>query len=165
MNSNNSAVEIETAVKLSVDAWLLSNRRMNTLVRNLTDKELYSHVAPGKNRGVYLLGHLASINDAMLVLLGFSDRLYPHLEPLFVSNPDNIYEQYPSIEELKESWCTVNYTLLGYIEKMQPGQWLEKHTAVSDRDFESDPLRNKLSILISRTNHQNYHLGQLTFLL
>jgi hypothetical protein len=38
--------------------------------------------------------------------------------------------------------------------------WLKKHTAVSDEDFVKDPTRNRLAILMNRTNHASYHLGQ-----
>jgi hypothetical protein len=38
--------------------------------------------------------------------------------------------------------------------------WLKKHAAVSEEDFLKEPLRNRLAILLSRTNHLAYHLGQ-----
>jgi hypothetical protein len=47
---------------------------------------------------------------------------------------------------------------------MTAEQWLEKHTSVSDEDFAKEPHRNKLSVLISRTNHLANHIGQLLFL-
>lgn len=165
MESSLTNREIEIAVKLSISAWLLSNRRMNGLLKNINDEDFYHQVSSERNRGIYLLGHLVSVNDSMLTFLGFGDQLFPELDSLFVSNPDQPEKEYPSIEYLKNSWTILNNTLLDHINKMNPKQWLEKHTAVSDQDFEIDPLRNKLSILISRTNHQNHHLGQLTFLL
>ncbi len=39
-------------------------------------------------------------------------------------------------------------------------EWLQRHAAVSGEDFAKDPLRNRFSILLSRTNHLSYHLGQ-----
>ena len=36
-----------------------------------------------------------------------------------------------------------------------------KHTAVSDEDFAANPLRNRLSVLLSRTRHLAYHIGQI----
>jgi len=38
--------------------------------------------------------------------------------------------------------------------------WLKKHGAVSEEDFLKEPLRNRLAILLSRTNHLAYHLGR-----
>jgi len=36
--------------------------------------------------------------------------------------------------------------------------------AVSDEDFSKEPHRNKLNVIINRTNHMSYHLGQLILL-
>jgi len=49
-------------------------------------------------------------------------------------------------------------------EQLSADDWFAKHTAVSDEDFANEPLRNRIADLISRTNHLNYHLGQLTLL-
>jgi hypothetical protein len=47
---------------------------------------------------------------------------------------------------------------------MKPQDWLGRHTAVSEEDFQKEKHRNKLNVLISRTNHAGYHLGQLVYL-
>ena len=45
---------------------------------------------------------------------------------------------------------------------------IEKSTAIlnnaTDEDFAKEPARNKLSVLLNRTNHLAYHLGQLRLL-
>ena len=46
------------------------------------------------------------------------------------------------------------------IERFTPEEWLEKRTAVSDEDFAQDPSRNRLAVVLGRTNHMSYHLGQ-----
>jgi hypothetical protein len=35
---------------------------------------------------------------------------------------------------------------------------------VTEEDFANEPHRNRLAILLSRTSHASYHLGQLMFL-
>lgn len=40
----------------------------------------------------------------------------------------------------------------------------QKHSAVSEEDFAKEPHRNKLNLLLNRTNHLSYHHGQLVFL-
>jgi len=47
---------------------------------------------------------------------------------------------------------------------MTSEDWLSRHTSVSEEDFAADPLRNKLNVLIGRTNHESYHLGQANLL-
>jgi hypothetical protein len=43
---------------------------------------------------------------------------------------------------------------------MSPSDWLQRHSAVSEEEFAKDPSRSRFSILLSRTNHLSYHLGQ-----
>jgi hypothetical protein len=46
-------------------------------------------------------------------------------------------------------------------EVMSRSDWLQRHSAVSEEEFAKDPSRNRFSILLGRTNHLSYHLGQL----
>jgi hypothetical protein len=43
-------------------------------------------------------------------------------------------------------------------------EWFTRHNNVSAADFANEPHRNKLNIIINRTNHTSYHLGQLVYL-
>ena len=47
------------------------------------------------------------------------------------------------------------------LERFTPEEWLKKHPAGSDEDFAKDPDRNRLAVVLSRTNHMSYHLGQI----
>ena len=152
-------------IKQVLSAWELQNKRVNNLLGKLSDERLLAEVAPGRNRGIYLLGHLTAVSDSMLPLLDLGDKLYPDLTTLFVATPDKSNLDYPSLDLLKSYWNNVNARLTKQFATLQPKDWFAKHTSVSDDDFAKDPLRNKLSILLSRTTHQSYHLGQLTFLL
>jgi hypothetical protein len=44
---------------------------------------------------------------------------------------------------------------------MSADDWFRAHSAMTEEDLAADPGRNKLSVLINRTNHVAYHLGQL----
>jgi uncharacterized damage-inducible protein DinB len=148
-----------------VNAWAAQNKRISTFFNKYDDDTYLNEVAPGRNRAVYLLGHLTAIADDMLSLLGLGDKLYPHLEEQFLRNPDRFFEETPGIEVLKESWQNVNAKLTEHFAQMNAGQWLEKHSRVTAEDFITDPTRNKLNVLLSRTTHTGYHMGQLTFLI
>ena len=100
------------------------------------------------------------VNDRMLAILGFGERLHPELDAMFVSNPDKALELTLSPEKLKHIWDEVNEKLSTGIRKLSPSEWLEKHTAVSDADFVREPHRNRFAILLGRTTHLSYHLGQ-----
>ena len=46
-------------------------------------------------------------------------------------------------------------------EEMSSSDWVQRpYSAVSAEDFAQDPSRNRFAILLSRTNHLSYHLGQ-----
>lgn len=156
--------EKELFVKMIIDAWELQNLRVDEILKHVSDEQLQAETAPGKNSGVYLVGHLTAVSDNLLPILGFGEKLYPQLEDIFLKNPDKSGIEKPSVEELKRYWSAVNTQIRHHINKMTVDDWFAKHTAISDEDFAKEPHRNKLNVLISRTNHQSYHLGQITFL-
>ncbi|MEO5890587.1 MAG: DinB family protein [Ferruginibacter sp.] len=162
--TNEKSPDTKLFIKMALDAWETYNTRFNKLVDNLTDEQLLSEVSPGRNRGIYLLGHLVAVHDAMLPLFGFGEKLYPQLESMFLSSPDKSVKELPSISELKKYRDEINAKLSTHITQLQPEQWFEKHAAVSAENFAKEPHRNKLNLLINRTNHLSYHLGQLAFL-
>jgi hypothetical protein len=43
---------------------------------------------------------------------------------------------------------------------LSPSEWLERHAAVSEEDFAREPHRNRFTVLLGRTGHLAYHLGQ-----
>lgn len=151
-------------IKMVVSNWELQNQRFNGLIDNLSDEQMLLPVAAGKNRAVYLLGHMIAVNDGIIPLLGLGERLYPDLETPFVKNPDDQAAQIPSVAELRSNWVELNKTLTAYFNEMPADEWFTKHSAISDENFAKEPHRNKLNILINRTNHEAYHLGQLIFL-
>jgi DinB superfamily len=139
-------------------------QRAGDLFDSLTDEQLQNEVAPGRNRGVYLLGHLVAVHDGMLPLLGFREQLYPELTVPFISEPDNASKKIPLIKDLRIYWKQINTALAEHFSSLQSDEWFQKHTAVSDENFIKESHRNNLNIIINRTNHLSYHLGQLAFL-
>ena len=156
--------QIELVVKTATSAWEAQNTRVNKLLDSLSEEKWLSEIAPGKNRGIYLLGHLAAVNDNLIPLLGFGEKLYPQLTPVFLSNPDKSGLASPSLDELKQYWNKINTTLSENINRMKRAEWFERHTSVSAEDFAKEPHRNKLSVILNRTTHQSYHVGQLILL-
>jgi hypothetical protein len=96
----------------------------------------------------------------MLPLLRLRERFHPEFDVAFVSNPDKSQATIPSHEQVRLAWKTVNGELSKGFEKMSWPDWLQRHVAVSEEDFAKDPSRNRFAILLSRTNHLSYHLGQ-----
>jgi hypothetical protein len=144
----------------AVNSWKLNVERADRLFSPLTEEQLLKEVAPGKNRLIYLWGHLTAVHDRMLPLLVLGPRLHPEYDALFLTNPDKTAPALPSAQEVKKAWDEVNGTLLAGFEGISAAAWLQKHGSVSDEEFAKDPLRNRFSVLLSRTTHISFHLGQ-----
>ena len=151
-------------LKMVFDRWYASIKNWDTHLHSFTDEQLHKEIAPGKNRGIYLLGHLIAVHDEMLILLNMGEKLYPELHKSFIDSPDKSVAAIPSAKELRASWSKQCEVLKQKFESLQPAGWFEKHTAVSAEDFVKEPHRNKLNIILTRTTHLNYHTGQLVLL-
>lgn len=155
---------LNTYLKMVFDRWNASISNWDKLLNELSDETLQKQIAPNKNRGVYLVGHIIAVHDDMLKLLDLGDKQYPDLYDPFIKSADNPNTQYPSIAELRVYWSSQCEVLKQKFESLDPEAWFEKHTAVSTEDFAKEPHRNKLNIIITRTTHLAYHTGQLQLL-
>ena len=156
--------QLQAATGLVLTAWTSHVSRTDKLFNALTDEQLQGETAADRNSGVYLLGHLVAVHDALFPLLGIGEKLYPQLEQPFIKSPDQPGREEYGIAELRRYWQEVNQKLAERFNQLTPEEWLQKHTAVSEEDFAKEPHRNRLNVLISRTNHLAYHLGQLIYL-
>jgi hypothetical protein len=153
------------SVQVAINSWRLVVERANKIFSTLTEEELFKEVAPGRNRLIYLWGHLTALHDAMSPILGLGERLHPELDAIFVSTPDKTGAQLPPVGELRKYWDEVNGKLLSQFASLSADEWLQRHNAMSEEDYAKDPTRNRLAVLLSRTNHMSYHLGQVTLAL
>jgi len=117
-------------------AWKLVIAQLDQMFSSMSDDELQREVAPGRNRVFYLMGHLTAVHDRVT-----SDRVAP--------------------EAVRRAWSEVNARLTAAMAALPPEEWLKKHNAVSDEDFAKAPLRNRLSVLQTRTTHAGFHAGQI----
>src|SRR5712672_3070428 len=155
-----------TAEKSLIDSalrgWKSNVERADKLFGGLSPEQLDQEVAPGKNRLIYLWGHLTAVNDALLPLLGIGERLHPEFDEMFLSKPDKSIALSVSAQSLKAAWREINDNLWEGISKFSASDWAQRHTAVSEEDFAREPHRNRFTVLLGRTAHLAYHLGQAT---
>ncbi len=156
--------QTEIAIKMVLDRWNGSITNLNKHINELTDKQLQKEIAPGKNRGTYVLGHLIAVHDDMLILLGMGEKLFPELNEPFIKQADKVAIQIPSATELRTMWTKQSEVLKEKFVKTTTNEWFSKHTAVTEEDFLKEPHRNKLNIIITRTSHLQYHTGQIVLL-
>lgn len=154
----------QTTVKMILDRWEASVHNCDVLLKDLSDDQLQKETSPGKNRGIYLLGHLIAVHDSMLPLLNFGEKQYPELGKVFIDSPDKAVNEIPSAQELRSIWDKQVAYLKELMGRLTAEDWFKRHTAVSEEDFEKEPHRNKLNIILTRTTHLTYHTGQLIYL-
>lgn len=151
-------------VRMALDAWNREIAATDALLAKLSDAQLMREIVPGRNRGIYLLGHLAAEHDQMLPLLRFQEAMHTALHEPFISKPDKAVAELPALAQLRAQWKEVNTTLMDHIKQLPAGEWFTRHANISEADFPKEPHRNRLNVLISRTNHLAYHRGQLMLL-
>lgn len=156
--------QTETTTKMILDRWNASIKNFDLLLNALNDETLEKEIVQGKNRGIYLLGHLIAVHDDMLVLLDMGEKLFPELFEPFIKSADKAIAQLPSVSELRIIWTKQCKVMEQKFNSLKAEEWFEKHTAVSAEDFANEPHRNKLNIIITRTSHLQYHMGQMQLL-
>jgi hypothetical protein len=160
IKENGTALFVTTVLK----NWSLQATRVNELIEGLSDEDLAKEVAPGRNTGIYLLGHLVAVHDGIRPLLGLGEKRYPEFEAMFIRSADTPNAEYPSLAVLRKYWTEVNTDLWNHFSTISPEDWLSRHTAVTPEVFANEPHRNKINIVLNRTGHLAYHHGQLVFL-
>lgn len=154
----------ELIVKMVFDRWNTLIKNADTLINDLSNEQFQREVSPGKNTGLYLLGHLIAVHDDMIPILNLGEKEYPDLFEMFVKSPDKSTVKKPDIEDLKIIWNNQLKSLNLKFEGITPNEWFEKHNSVSIEDFINEPHRNKLNIISTRSTHLAYHVGQLILL-
>jgi len=151
-------------IKMALDAWNTYVKRTGDLLSSLTDEQIMQEASPGRNTGIYLLGHLIGVHDRIVELFFLGERQYQHLDEAFLANPDKSGFEMPSVETLRQNWVELHTRLANYFANMQPADWFGRHSAVPEEDFAKEPHRNKLNLIMNRTNHLATHYGQALYL-
>lgn len=120
-------------------------------------------VAPGKNRIIYLLGHLLVIHDGLFTTLEIGDRRYTYYDDLFL-NPQHTANVYPSYSLLLDQWSELNDHLHQHLSKLTVEDWLSRHHHISEENFRQQPGKNKFCAMLCITAHLYHHAGQLALI-
>lgn len=144
-----------------LNSWKSVNQRVSDLVAQITEENIQNEIAPGRNRALYIVGHLTAVSDRMFSLLGVGERRFSNLDSAYLEHPDRTTADPLTPADLKAAWQDVAARITAALEALTPEEWLQKHTAVSDADFAKEPSRNRMAVVLTRTNHISYHLGQL----
>ncbi len=133
---------------------------VNGTIDPLSDDEFKMELSPGKNHGVWLLGHLVTSDDDFSMFMGKGEQLFPQYYEMFGQGSKLLpAESYPQISELKNAWtevCNKNRKIYSELidEKLQ-----QPHALV--KDIEKDYFKTKERVIMAWHLHQLYHAGQL----
>jgi hypothetical protein len=127
----------KSLIDSALRGWKSNVERADKLFGGLSPGQLEQEVALGKNRLIYLWGHLAAVNDGLLPMLGLGERLHPEFDGMFISNPDKSVQLTISGQSLKVAWQEINQKLWEGFSKFSASDWAHRHTAVSEQDFEA----------------------------
>jgi hypothetical protein len=86
-----------------LDQWDSKVRQTTETFKSLGSKHAMQPVAPGRNRVIYLLGHLLAVQDRLFDAMELGDAIYPELDHLFLA-PQHASNVYPPFEELLCKW-------------------------------------------------------------
>lgn len=154
----------EITTTMVINAWNAEIKYTNATLDKISDEQLMQEITPGRNRGIYLLGHLVAVHDLMLPLLRFDDIQHKDYRKIFIESPDKVVSELPSADVLRKQWHEINNKLQSYIDSLPAEEWFTRHSSVSEEDFVKEPHRNRLNILLSRTAHLSNHRGQIVLL-
>src|SRR5260370_42446155 len=124
--------------------------RVDKLFGTLSPEQLEQQVNPGKNRLIYLWGHLAAVNDGLLPLLGIGERLYPELDAMFISKPDRSVELTVTAQSLESAWAKISQRLWEGCSKFSPADWAGRQTAGWEEGLTREPNLTKFTRVLGR---------------
>jgi uncharacterized damage-inducible protein DinB len=134
---------------------------MQKVLDTLSDEKFMQPITPGGNSPSWLLGHLADTDDKLFDLFDIRERMAPELSTIYHHEKGTNQTGHLSKFELIKKWQMITAELDKAFKGWSEKDWLSKHTAVSEEDFQKEPHRNKLNVMLSRVSHKASHLGQL----
>ena len=82
-------MDIEKLLSQTVlNSWKSVNQRVSALIAKLSEKQIQDEIATGRNRALYIVGHLTAVSDRMFPLLGVGERRFPNLDSVYLEHPD-----------------------------------------------------------------------------
>jgi uncharacterized damage-inducible protein DinB len=132
-------------------------------LNSLSDEDLKTEISPGKNNGVYILGHLIVSDDDFSKYMGKGGYLFPEYRKMFGQNSKCLPpENYPPVSELRVAWKKVCDKNRKIYEELTDEELEQPHALIEDPAHpEKDYFRTKGRIIMAWQLHQAYHVGQL----
>ena len=130
----------------------------------LSDDELRSDIMPGKNHGVWVLGHLVASDDTLSEYLGYGPQLFPETQVYSQGSKLMPVENCKPTNVLRGQWKQVCEKNEQVYRQLIDEELDQPHLMISGNP-EEDFFKTKQGVIIYWTLHQAHHAGQLALLL
>ncbi|MBK8474049.1 MAG: DinB family protein [Sphingobacteriales bacterium] len=149
------------------EQWQILTHWISTTINRLSDEDLARSIAPNRNHGIWILGHLIQSEDELAVYWGRADFLFPHYNDLFgIGTPLLPVADYPAPGLLRQHWAQINERNRQAIATFTDAEWDEPHALISPQNpIEKDFFKTKGRTFLFWNLHQTLHLGQLNVLM
>ncbi len=143
--------------------YLMMIEWVNIYINSLTDEEFEMELSPGKNRGVWILGHMITSDDEFSVFMGKGDLLFPYYPELFGQGSKlQPLQSYPEVSELRQQWNDVIEKNKNIYENLKDEELEQPHNNIVEG--KEDFFKTKARVIMAWHLHQMYHAGQLGLL-
>lgn len=153
-----------TTLDICLLQWKTYVARTQKVIDTISEENFQKAIVAGGNTPSWILGHLADADDALLELLGIGKRLFPELKTIYHHERGTNQDGHLSKADLDKKWKEISAALDVAFKNWSEKDWLSKHTAVSEGDFQKEPHRNRLNVMLTRVEHKASHLGQIAML-
>ncbi len=133
---------------------------VNGTIDPLTDDEFKMEIYPGKNHGVWLLGHLVTSDDDFSMFMGKGEVMFPEYYEVFGQGSKLLPpEEYPPVSELRSAWKKVCEKNRKIYSELTDDELQLPHALV--KNIDKDYFKTKERVIMAWHLHQLYHAGQL----
>lgn len=152
-----------TASKLLAKQYLDSAGWGNWILSRIPDDDLKKEISPGKNHGIWLLGHIITCEDDFALLMGKGEITYPDYQKMFGEGTKPLsHDNYTPISEMRGRWKEMVEKNKKIYSELNDDVLKEPHAQLKD---ENDFCKTKEDICVHWQVHLMYHVGQLSVLI
>ncbi len=144
--------------------WQTVTYIINEQLKALTDEELGRELAPGKNHGLWLLGHLITSEDFYNKYLRGEKLCFPEYEKLCGMGATLLPPgDFPKPAAMREHWQQVLDRNEKLLSELTDEDWDQPHCQPGGGE-EGDFFKTKGGFITFMSSHEMYHSGQLGIL-
>ncbi|MEO6694749.1 MAG: DinB family protein [Ignavibacteria bacterium] len=142
------------------EQYIIMTEWIDTYINMMNDEDFETELSPGKNHGVWILGHLITSDDDFTFYMGKGNYLFEEYQDLFGQKSRlKKVSEYPPVTKLKEQWRLVCEKNKKVYESLSDNVLDEIPENMSDEMKSYFSTKGK--VVMAWQLHQMYHCGQL----